>query len=247
MEINASKKVFDNFAKDFKQDKNIKIKINHTYHVVDLSLKIAKMMELNEEDTNIISHIALLHDVGRFIQYQKHDKYDDYKTGFDYAKAGSDYLFLEDGIKDYNIDSKYYDIIKFAIENHNKLKIDKCNNNKKYIFYAKLIRDIDKIDIFRVLASNDYDDFKDQISKEVKKLFDSKKIIPLKSIKNKSDSFIYHLSYVFDINFKESFELLKASDNLELYLGSLDVSRENEQEFKEIKDKILKYIEKRVL
>lgn len=244
MDLKENLKIFDEYVKNFTIDVNIKMQINHTYHVVDLAKKIAKMMELNEEDTNLIMTIALLHDIGRFKQYQENNSYDDYKTKFDHALCAVDYLFKENHIEDYKVDSKYYDIIKFAIRNHNKLKIEK-NGDKRYIFFAKLIRDIDKIDIFRILASNDYDNFLEPFSKGVKKYFEKQKCIPINLIKNKSDSFLYHLSYIFDVNFQESFELLNDTDNLGLYLSTIDVHKYQEKEYQEIKDKALDYIEKR--
>ena len=54
------------------------LKKNHSYRVVSNIRKLALSLELNELDTEIVSCLALLHDVGRFEQLKK---YTDRKYG----------------------------------------------------------------------------------------------------------------------------------------------------------------------
>ena len=54
---------------------------------------------------------------------------------------------FEDGlIKNFWNNTDDYEVIRFAIENHNKFAIEKTDN-KRALMHAKLIRDTDKLDI----------------------------------------------------------------------------------------------------
>ena len=237
---------FKRFVQQFDgNDKQINLKISHSYHVADLAVKLGKRLELEKEEIMLAKVIGLLHDVGRFIQYQKAHSYCDLKTKIDHAAVGVDYLFKENHIEDFGIDKKYHQIIRIAILNHNKLKIENGLKEKE-LFFSKLIRDIDKIDIFRVNAV--YFDFKydSTLTKEVKKEFEEQELVNRSIIESKSDDIVSALSFIYDINFKESFELLNETDNLELYLGIIEVEKELESEFREIKMGIRKYLESRL-
>lgn len=226
-------------------DKGIAIKISHTKHVVDLANKLAKRMNLDEEQTMLIKTIGLLHDLGRFPQYEKTKQYNDTLTHIDHAQLANNYLFLEGHIKDFEIPEKYHEIIKKAIYNHNKLEIED-NLTEEELFYAKLIRDIDKIDIFRVSATNYEFTYEKNLTKKVKETFDNKKLIDDSEKQNDSDRMARLLAFIFDINFKESYELLNDTDNLELFLSSVEVKKGFEQEFDELKEKARKYLEEKV-
>ena len=92
--------------------------------------------------------IALLHDIARFPQAKEFGDYRDYKS-IDHAELAVKMLFEDDLIKEFVKSRKYDEIIKYAIKNHNKLTIeDDLKDNM--LLHAKLIRDNDKLDNFRV-------------------------------------------------------------------------------------------------
>ena len=53
-------------------------------------------------------------------------------------------------------------------------------------------------------------------------------MINRKKQKLKSDIVIVHLAFLFDIHFQESLELLDESDNLELFISTLHISKYSE-------------------
>ena len=53
-----------------------KLKIIHTYGVVECSRKIAEGLKLSEEDCNLAQIIGLLHDIGRFEQLKCYDSFE---------------------------------------------------------------------------------------------------------------------------------------------------------------------------
>ena len=58
---------FKEYLKDYDlENGSIKLKIKHTYEVVNKSEYIAKGLELDKENIELAKVIALLHDIGRF-------------------------------------------------------------------------------------------------------------------------------------------------------------------------------------
>lgn len=245
MDYNLALENFNLFLEKFdKQSKEINIKISHTYHVVDLANKLAKSLELSQEETELVKIIALLHDLGRFIQYVEVGSYNDVKTKTDHAKLANNYLFNEGYIRDFIKTNQYDELIKKAIFNHNKYKIEK-KLTKEERFYAKFIRDVDKIDIYRQNAARD-NKYITGASPKVLKTLQKEELAKIFVTDNESDNLLFEFMYLFDINFKESYELLDSTDNLELYLSSVEVAKDKEQEFNEIKKILRKYLEKQL-
>lgn len=242
--LKSFKKYLENF--DVK-DENIAVKVNHSYHVADLAMKLGKRMELLEEELTLAKILGLLHDIGRFEQYKRAKVYDDIASNLDHALLGTEYLFRENHSKDFGLPEKYHSIIQKAIFNHNKLKIEDCLNEKE-LFFAKFLRDIDKIDIFRQQATSRIgpDCFNAKLSKKVKEQFFKHTLVEEIEIKNDSDIIATEIAFVFDISFKESYELLFDTDNLELYLSVIEVEKGFEDDFEEIKKEVRNFLEERM-
>lgn len=238
---------FKNFTQKFDiKNPDILMKINHSYYVADLASKLAKRLELDEEKRVLLKVIGLLHDLGRFIQYENTGVYSDVNSMMDHANLGINYLFLDSHIKDFKIPEKYYEIIEKVIKNHNKLKIDE-NLKEEELFLVRFIRDVDKIDILRQEAAREDLIYDTEISNKVKKDFYNHVLINKKDIKSTSEAIVSELAYVFDINFKESYELLNESDNLELYLSVIMVDKQEcITEFDLIKKEVRTYLENKI-
>ena len=241
-----SRKEFKKYIANFDvKNEEIAMKISHSYHVADLAGKLAKRLELPKEEVELAKIIGLLHDIGRFTQYEKTHTYDDYHTNIDHAKLAILYLFEEGHIKEYVAEENYYSIIKTAIINHNRLAIED-GLTKKENFFAKFIRDIDKIDIFRAIATT-YDlSYKEEPEKEVKQDFYAHGLVNMYHNKTESDKVLSYIAYAFEINFKESFELLEDSDNLELLFSVVEVGKDYIEEFEKIKKEVRDFIKERV-
>ncbi len=239
-------KQFKKYVERFNtKDKMIAMKISHSYHVADLAGKLGKRLELNEEELPLVKIIGLLHDIGRFVQYEECGSYNDATTKIDHGEVAVHYLFQEGHIRDFSIPKKYDSIIEKAIYNHNKLEIEK-NLTKEELFYTHFTRDVDKIDIFRQDATVENKSFIEPLSPEVKKAFFEHHLIDINNVKNKSDGIAIELAYTFDIHFKESYELLQDTDNLELYLSVIEVDKGIEEEFNELKQEVRKFLEERI-
>lgn len=101
-----------------------------------------------KEDIDLAWLIGILHDIGRFEQLRRYQTFFDYRS-MDHAKYGVHVLFEEGHIKDFIASSEENDVIRAAIGEHNVYEV-RGDLSKRELHFARLIRDADKLDIFRV-------------------------------------------------------------------------------------------------
>ena len=83
---------FKNYTSNYLEyGEMITLKINHTLRVVDLCEKIAKSLNMSDEEIFISKIIGLLHDIGRFEQWKRYHNFKDYET-VDHADLGIEIL-----------------------------------------------------------------------------------------------------------------------------------------------------------
>ena len=133
------------------EDPKIKLKIDHTYRVADLCEKIAQSIDTDTNKCDIAWLIGMLHDVGRFEQIKRYGTFNDSES-VDHANFGADLLFKDNLIEDYVPDfysDKYAKIVETAIRSHSCFRLDESLDEETLMF-CNIIRDADKIDIFKV-------------------------------------------------------------------------------------------------
>ena len=147
--IEKAKSVFNEYINSYnnQDDPGFNLKVVHTNYVVDNAMMIAKELGLSQEDINLAGIIAILHDIGRFDELKNLKKFD--SVGNDHAMFASKLLFDEGLINNFIDNDKYNNIIRKAIENHNKKSIEEGLTDKE-LLHAKIIRDADKLDNYRV-------------------------------------------------------------------------------------------------
>lgn len=222
-------------------DENIRLKYNHSIRVMELSRKYAQILGFNDEDIYLATLIGLLHDIGRFEQLRVYHSYNDRET-IDHAEYGIEQLFDKGLIKNFIKDEKYYDIIKYAIKYHNKFKLPVCDN-ERMMMHAKLIRDVDKIDIVYLLGYLGELNSKvtdDDLSPEIIAGFKNYSCVDDKYIRNHNDNLSRTFGYVFDIYNPELLPEIKK--NIYYFYKQID----GEKYFKEIYNIVNKYIDERI-
>lgn len=215
----------------------IKLKYDHSIRVMNLMIKYAKELGFASYEVELASVIGLLHDIGRFEQLKEYDSFNDKET-IDHANLGVKLLFEDNLIKKFWSNKNDYELIKFAIKNHNKLNIEKCNN-EKFLKYAKLIRDTDKIDILYVYGVSDELKVRSEnisISKPILNCIKDNKTVSYDLINNKNDELSISFSYIFDINYDIC--LKEFLYNLNILYNKL----EYKEKFKEIYMLINEYV-----
>lgn len=232
--------VFDKYVGTFDlDDKNIQLKYNHSYRVADLSKKYAKLLHFSDEEILLAETIGLLHDIGRFEQIKNYNSYDD-SNNMDHADYGVFLLFEKGLIKDFWKNEKDYELIRFAIENHNKLTIP-IIDDERIMKFAKLIRDVDKLDIIYIYAFLDDVKFNvsdESISKSVLDDIKSHRVVERINRNNVNNEIALSFAYAFDINYNVIIkEFIK---NIEKFYSKL-----NSDIFSDIFNEVDDYLKKR--
>lgn len=255
IDLNRAKKAFKEYVKAYDiNNGRIRVKIEHTYKVAENSKQIAKSLNLNEEEQKLAELIGLLHDIGRFEQIRIYNTYLDSKS-IDHATQGIITLFEEGKIRNFTEEKKYDDIIYKAIENHNKLKINENLSEKEKLF-AKIIRDADKLDIFRVVTTEDLKDAvafeskdisEEVLSEQVYQSFKNKKMISYHEMKSNIDHMVVWIAYIYDLYFRKSFEMLKENQYINKIINRVDYKDlETKKKMLEIGKIANQYIEQKI-
>ena len=236
IDINKAKKVFDEYVKNYNpENSKIMLKINHIKRVANISKDLAIKLDLSQEDIELAELIGLLHDIGRFEQIKIYNTFNDVKS-LNHAELGIKILFDDGMIRDFIEDNQYDNIIKKAILNHNKNKIEE-GLNKQEVLHAKIIRDSDKTDIFNVLTIEDFETCyetsnmsKEIATPEIYREFMEEHSINYKNRKSAADIAIGHFAYVFDYNFKFGLEILNEKGYLDKLYKKFDFEDANTKE-----------------
>lgn len=222
-------------------DEKIKLKIDHTYRVAGLCQRIAESLGLSEPDVDIAWLLGMLHDIGRFEQIRRFGTFNDVQS-VDHAEFGADLLFKEGLIRKFA--EGYYEecelarsgneeaeqiiknnehhnkdtgLIEMAIRQHNKYRVKEDLTERQRMF-CDILRDADKVDIFKVNADIPmeiiYDVTTEElnngiITKEVLESFYKKETV-LKSVRRSAvDHIVGHISLLFELVYKESYRQAK--------------------------------------
>ena len=217
-------------------DEKIRLKINHTYNVVENAKYICKCLKLNEINTKLAMIIALLHDIGRFDQAKEMKTFREDITNFDHATLGVKLLFEKGEIENYIDNESYYSIIEKAIANHSKYILDETNMTEIEILQCKIIRDADKIDSFRsktiddiyTMANITRDDIENsKVTEKVYNSFKEHKTILSKDRQTGLDIWVSYIAFIFGLEFKGSYELIDNNDYLNKLFNRFEYKVDN--------------------
>ena len=244
--------MFDKYVSYYnRNDVPIERKVKHSFRVMNHSILIAKSLYLSEQDIKLAGLIGLLHDIGRFEQIKNYHTFIDSKS-INHAKYGVKVLF-EDGLIRSFIESDEYDnLIRKAILNHNRLKIEDGLSDKE-LLHAKLIRDADKLDIFYNLTFEDKsavwgkDDISNEIiSDEIYREYIENKSINYSHMNTGADLLVANFAYVYNIYFKQSLIFLKNKNYLEKIYKRFDFKdRITKERYENVYKQVKTYINKK--
>ncbi|MDD2208335.1 MAG: HD domain-containing protein [Bacilli bacterium] len=234
-------KEFDSYVNLFDTSKKfINIKIYHSKRVAAISEKLASALNWPTHDVKLAKQIGLLHDIGRFDEFQICEKYGN--NNFDHGKHGVDILKKNNFTSKFKILDEDKEILFEAIYYHNKKLLPDYINNK----YAKLLRDADKIDILYLFPQDDIYNYNNNytsvISKKVHDAFMSQQLVSTNDINTYGEFVILCLGFIYDINFDCSLRMIKENDYVNKIYNKID----NKEIYKIYFNKINEYIEKRI-
>lgn len=174
-----------------------KMKLEHTGYVQSHSKELAIELGLRDHDVFLSELIGLIHDVGRFRQFQVYKTFFDAQSE-DHAKLGIK-VISDTGLLN-ELSQTDRKIITFSILNHNKRVIAPTDDERNLLF-AKIIRDADKLDIFRVLSPYLEPSDGSGINQKFVEEFNQGIQCDYSKIETEDDRKIIRLIWVYDINY----------------------------------------------
>jgi len=192
-------------------------------------------MNLPEDELIIAETMALFHDIGRFEQYAKYGTFSDIASE-NHAKLSLRQMAIHGILSKNTKDEKR--LIAKAIAYHNVASLPDAKNEKE-IFFMRLLRDADKLDIWKVVIDyyRERDHFKSSAielnlpddpiwSGKILEAVMNKKIARMEDLKTLNDFKLLQISWVFDLNFPASF---KAVENRK-YLHQIEATLPKSQD-----------------
>ncbi len=218
---------------------------------MDISEYLSIHAHMNPLDTRLAILIAMLHDIGRFEQLKRFDSFDD--SIIDHAKIGIDVLFKQKKIRNFIKTDEYDQIIYDAIEQHSLYAIDESLEGKS-LLHARLIRDSDKLDNYRVkntesiktLFGIDQAEFEiETVSPNILEDIMNHRLIVKDDRTTHLDMYVSYLAFAFDLNFKASYQWLKESDYIEKNIDRFTYYHAYKEMY-QIKKELLAYIDEKI-
>jgi len=221
------------YTDDPEYNRPIHLKEEHTKRVCGNIIIIGKEIGLSPEEMITAEIIALFHDVGRFRQYELYRTFVDVLSE-NHARLGLRQIGIHKVFSGFPKDKKL--LISKAIAYHNAAYLPD-DEDEKTLFFMKLIRDADKLDIWKVfldyymekrpndaivLGLPDTPSF----SKKALESIHRREFVKTKDLKTLNDFKLLQISWVFDINFIPSFRLIKKNNYISMLEETLPGKKE---------------------
>jgi putative nucleotidyltransferase with HDIG domain len=195
---------------------NIDLKLEHTRRVREEILDIGRSLGLAVEDLQLADAIALLHDIGRFEQYSRYRTFVDHKSE-DHGNLGVK-VIREEGLVD-GLELEDAAVILCTVGFHNRAELPEEATGRS-LFFLKLLRDADKVDILRVLTEYYQKaetgrnrsielglSLDDRVSDNVYDALMNGRVARTKDLKTLNDFKLLQIGWVYDLNFPRTFQL----------------------------------------
>ena len=216
-------------------DQTIRLKQEHTERVCKEIVMLGQAMQLVAQDMLLAETIALFHDVGRFQQYAVYGTFKD-AISENHAELGLKELAKNNVLS--NCSDMEQSIITKAISYHN-VRILPEDEDESSLFFAHLLRDADKLDIWRVFIEYyarqedepnstivlDMPDNQACSPAIIDALYDHR-MADLKDMATLNDFKLLQISWVFDVNFRPTFRAVQERQYIEKIAATLPKTRE---------------------
>lgn len=247
----------------------VQLKITHTYRVAALCEQIARSLSLCDEDVQLAWLMGMLHDIGRFEQLRRYGTFLD-EQSIDHAHFGVELLWEEkylseyiaeveegiaSGISPYELEETFGElaILRLAIWNHSAYKIDETIDERTKQF-CYILRDADKLDIFKVFYDSRMDEIYHFSEEEAKQSRVSKSVVDaflgrqtvLRSLKKlPADYVIGNAAMAFDLRYDVSCQIAKEQGYLAKVLEFPFENPETKEIFKGLQACMEQYMKER--
>ena len=209
----------------------IQLKEEHSWRVREEIIAISQKLHASENEILIAEVLGLFHDIGRFYQYQNYKTFRD-DISEDHGKIGARIVTNSHLLKDLTEVEK--NILTKGILYHNTRTLPK-DIDPYCLFFCKLLRDADKLDIWRVLI-NYYSRVQNRNHNPVIELglpdtpgysdtvlddLYSGQTSSSNTINNLNDFKLLQIGWIYDINFYPTFQEIKKRNYIEKIASTL--------------------------
>jgi hypothetical protein len=210
--------------KTFAEQRNYELKIMHTRQVRALSERLAASLDLTPEEQSLAAAIAICHDVGRFPQYQCYGTFND-AASTNHATLALQTLKTAGVLGP--VAAEEQRVLLAAVALHNVFILP-TELDPLVRPFAMLIRDADKLDIWRVMIENCIAAPENRASAVFLELPETGLCSPQalqqviagrmpnrELLATVDDIKLLQLSWAYDLNFVESFRIMNERGHLE--------------------------------
>lgn len=243
---------FETYVSDYDlKNPNIYLKYIHTGKVAQNCECIARSLGISGEEADLAWEIGMLHDIGRFEQLRRFDTFID-AVSIDHAKFGADLLFKDGLMERFDPEGAHNELIEKAIRCHSLYRLPEGLTETQNLF-CQIIRDADKIDIYRANFETGLDVVyhvtkeelrNSPVSPEVYEVFCQERAIPREITKTVADHLVGHMALTFELVYPKSRELAFQQGYLWKLLQTEFDNPETVEIMEKIRDRIIKWHER---
>ena len=224
-----------NFCKTFHSaeeadQRNIALKEMHSYRVAENMSSLSREVLSNRNKAMIAEVVGLLHDIGRFPQYAQYKTFRD-NLSINHGRLGAEVIESQDVLR--GLPPNERQIVIDAVRYHNARAIP-GNLAPETVFFLKMIRDADKIDIWRIFAEYYARDVAERepaaglglpdtpgYTRAVLACLAERRLATLASLQTLNDFKIMKLTWVYDLNFPASFKIATDQGHIDHIIAAL--------------------------
>lgn len=201
-------------ASDEELKRALRLKRVHTTRVCITIRKLGKSLGLSENDLRLAEAAALLHDIGRFSQFARYGTFRD-RDSTDHGRLGLRVINRHGLLSGVTPAERRH--LACAVAFHNAARLPRLADANS-LFLVKLLRDADKLDIWRVVIGHHHhrgrmpkvvNQFEfsgnGRCSPAVVSAITSGRVVPIEAVRSVCDASLLYISWVFDLNFAPSF------------------------------------------
>lgn len=230
-----SRFVQEHAAGNEQDQRNIRMKDEHTHRACDNALRIAAELGLDARNTALAGAIALFHDVGRFPQYLRYRTFQD-SVSVNHAVLGAKILLERNVLRD--LPKQECSLIIRTVTLHNVFTLP-GSLDPETLLHAQIVRDADKLDIWRVFIRYFLQDPADRpsaaalslpdtpaYSSDVLTSLERREMVRLASLRSLNDFKLLQLAWIYDLNFAPSLRMVLERNVIDQLSATVPQTRE---------------------
>jgi hypothetical protein len=247
-----SRFVQEHAMRNEQDQRNILLKEEHTARVCANARRIAAGVGLDTQTTLLTEVTALFHDIGRFPQYVRYRTFEDSRS-VNHAVLGAKVLLERNVLRGLSVRER--SLIVRTVALHNVFLLPSRLDDEVRL-HTKIVRDADKLDIWRVfieLSDRDAANWPSaaglglpdtrEYSPEILASLERREMVRLTSLRTLNDFRLLQLAWIYDLNFAPSLHMVLERNVIERLTGSIPQTDEILQAIKSLRNYVNERLE----